>query len=54
MKFKISVMPTDDPCCDNRITINIPGLKIDFWVCVEITASFWIWHWSSKWALNFI
>jgi hypothetical protein len=37
------IYKTAIPCSEDQYTVNIPGLNLDYWLCVELKIKFLFW-----------
>lgn len=54
MNLKIKIEKTDKQCATNIITLNIPGLSIDIWLCVTAYAKFLFWSKTLNYAIHLV
>lgn len=54
MKISIHIERTDAQCTEMVVTLNIPGLSTDIWLCVSIKARFLFWNKTVKWAIHLV
>ena len=53
MKLEIKIYHTYKPCAEKRLTVDIPKLNMNFWICMDLSVKFWFikGHWMI--AVNF-
>lgn len=54
MHISIKIEKTNDQCTQRVITLDIPGIGTDLWLCIEIITRLLFWKKSIKWAIHLI
>lgn len=54
MNISIAIEKTDAQCTQMILTINIPGIATDVWLCLSVKAKFMFWNKTIKWAIHLI
>jgi len=52
MKIKLEVEKTLEPCSSNTLKVDVPGLNIDFWLCITVHVKIWWITGKSSWAIH--
>lgn len=54
MRVFLSVKGVDKQCCSNILTVGIPGLASDIWLCISVEVRFWFWDSVKVWAVHLV
>lgn len=54
MKIEFHVERVYEACSSNVKTVDVPGLKMDIWLCVYITVKFWFLGFNKVYSVHLV
>jgi len=54
MKISIGIEITESQCSSNIVTLNVPGLNVDIWICFTVFSRFAFWTATKQWAVHLV